>query len=158
MIVEKNIYYHTEAVKVPTGVLGINTVKVAVPQSFNQIIGFGIAIESDGGQPHFKVGLRKNGNDLIHQVHNLLTKIDSGVMPKEKLLPINFLVEDGNNLYVVLEITQALTSDLKMDVVFKCIDPNYLKRLEQNTPIAYPASEGDQGKPVNMADVHTSPY
>ncbi len=158
MIVDKNIYYHTEPVKVLTGAVGINRALISLPDSFNQIIGFGIAIESDGGQPHFKVGLRKNGNDLINQVHNVLTKIDSTVVPKDKLLPINYLIENGNKLFVVIELPNALTSDLKIDVVFKCINPNFVDNLKQATPNAFPTADGDQGKDIIHNDIQTSPF
>jgi len=148
----KNFYYHAESVELAIGTAGLNKMQIALPDSFNKIIGFGIAITDDGGDPNFKVGLRKNSNELLNVTHNVVTRISADVAPKDKFLPFIDIVEVGNKLFVVFEFNVVLTSKFKIDVIFKTINPNDCNNS------AYPTAEGDQGRLHEAVDLQNPPH
>jgi len=150
----RRYYHHSESVVLPNGTNGEKRIKISLPDSFNEIIGFGIAESSNGGDANYKIGLKKNGNDILNATHNVVTKIHESVAPKDKYFPFTGeVIEDGANLYLVVETSLALTSPLKIDAIFKTVNP-----ISGRSGNHYPMSEGNQGDVVEMPGYENSPY
>jgi len=147
------IYYHSESIVLPIGTVGLMSVDLSLPETYNKIIGFGIATTDNGGDANFKVGLRKNLNEILNATHNIMTAISSDVAPKEKLLDVNTIIQQGNKLTLTLKFNLALTREFSIDAIFKTVNPNACPSNE-----ALPLAEGDQGQTVVMADVQPHPF
>jgi hypothetical protein len=151
MVIDKNIYYHTQKVTIANGTAaGLKSIPITVPDAFTKVIGIGVAAINNGGDANYRVGFRKTGQDLINAVHNSFFQIDTSVAPKEKLLPTNFDFETGSRKQIVIETNVALQADFEIDLIFKCIDPNKECDVRNSYPVAENAATSFPANPTTQ--------
>ena len=130
---------------------GTKKIAIPIPADYMEIIEFGIIPVTDGGDANYAVGLKKGQTTIVEQVHNTRHTMAASVAPKDRLMPINFTVQKGEQFNVLVDLNEVLTSDLTF---YLCLTLFDRASFEANSAVEHPHT-GEDGAEVIVNSTDT---
>lgn len=132
VVIPKDHIKRTTVVTVGSGTTAqVSTDRItngADDQKYNSVVGVLVQVRSNGGDPNFRIGIRRDNLDVDDAHHNGNWTGGSNAAPKERVYPIFFKIY-GSQVFIVTENVATLSSDLVFEMTLILAND---KDLEEN--------------------------
>ena len=135
MRINRQTYYHTQEVVIPTGTGGLTRQLIRLPrEEFDLITGIGIITTLNPGSENFKIGFGSNSKEFINLVHHKFFAVSDEVAPKDRLMPVLFQYELDNRIDCRIQlISNTIQSEIRFDLIVRVENTKSFKAYQSIT-------------------------